>query len=170
MLLLLLLGATQPARGSGWAEVGGTVASAAGTAEPAGTGGTRTTEPATRAARPRSTEATARTGTAKSAATAAGTARTRATVPTCRPWWPILAGARFADSQVSPHEWLGIEPLDDFFADAAIGELHERKAARSTGFAVDGHHDVRGFSDGSEVTAEACLGRTVRQVPDEQTN
>ena len=87
-----------------------------------------------------------------------------------RPRRSIFTGARLADRKVAPHERLRIKPLDDFLSDRAIGELHEREAARPSGFAIDGHDDVRWFTDGGEVRAEIRFGSPVRQVPDEQTD
>ncbi len=168
MFLLLLLCAAQSFRWSRWAEVRRTVASARGAAETSGTTGPRATE-APAASWSRSTKAAARSRSTKAAP--AGTARSRTAEATA--WTrrrPIFAGACLTDRKVAAHERLSVKPLDDFLSDGTVGELDKRKSARTTGFAVDRHDDVRWFSDGSEVTAEVCLCRAVRQVSDKQTN
>jgi hypothetical protein len=67
-------------------------------------------------------------------------------------------------------ERLHVELLDDFFSDRALDEFNEREAAWTAGLAIDRHDDVGRLGDGGEMSAEIRFGRTVREIPDEQTD
>jgi len=82
----------------------------------------------------------------------------------------IFPRTRFTDREIASHERLRVELLDDFFGDAAIRELDERKPARTSRFAINRHHNVSGFGDRCEVTSEIRFGRAVGEVPYEETD
>jgi hypothetical protein len=169
-LLRALLGATEAAGRRGRTEVGRPIADAAARARleasapwprpPEASSGWATTsgpwspEPATR--RPE----------------AAGARRTWSgeTALARRAGRTIFAGARLAHRQITTHEGLRIEALDDFIGDAAFGELHEREASRPTGFPIDRHRHMGRLGNWREVCAEIRFRCAVRQVADEQTD
>lgn len=132
-------------------------------------------EPATTAARPRSTKSTA-TAAAEAAASrtwAAEATTTRARPEASRSWWTgraILARARFAHGERPALEWLRVKLADNFFGFRAIGKLDECKSAWTTSLAIDRHGDVRRLCDGREVCPKIGLARAVGEVPDEQTD
>lgn len=176
MFLLRALLPAQSLGWGGWTEVGGAIAPATGTA------GTRAAESAaaTKTAAGTRSAKTAPTG-ARSAesATAAGTGTAEATTGSR----PAEAAARraeagrtiftrpgFTDREVPAHERLCVELFDDLLGDVPLGKFHERKAARTPGFAIDRHDDVRGLGDGREVGSEIRFGCAVREVPYEETD
>ena len=65
---------------------------------------------------------------------------------------------------------LRIKPLDNLFGLAAILKLHERKATRTSGLAIDGHDYMRRFGNSREVGAKVSFAGPVGKVPDEQTD
>jgi len=174
-LLRGFLSAAQPLWRCGRSEVGGTIAAAgsahAAAAKPAAAKpaapGTGSAKPA--AARTRPTEPAA-TGTGSAKATAAGT---RASEPSSR-WTKarraIFSRARFAHRQVAALEGLRVEFVDDLLGDRALGEFDECESARTSGFAIHRHDDVRGLRDGREVGSEIRFRRAVWEVPYEQTD
>lgn len=106
----------------------------------------------------------------RSAEATTTTGRARSVSLTRRPRRTILAGASLADRQVPSLEGLCVEPLDDLLGLSAIGELHEGKAARTSGFAIDWHDYMGGFGDSREVGAKVRFAGPVGKVPDEQTD
>src|SRR4029079_9040922 len=82
----------------------------------------------------------------------------------------IFARTRLAHCQTAALKRLLIKPLDDLFRLAAILELHERKATRTSGLAIDGHDYMRRFGNSREVGAKISFAGPVGKVPDEQTD
>ena len=82
----------------------------------------------------------------------------------------IFARPRLAHGQAAALKRLRVELLDDLFGLAALEELHERKATRTSGLAIDRHDDMGGFGDGREVGAKVSFAGPVGKVPDEQTD
>jgi hypothetical protein len=172
-LLRALLAAAQPLGWRGRTEIRGAVAAAAGTARPRATEASAAAKApaAAKAAAPRTWAAKPTTATRTRPAEAA--ARTRAAISAARwsrAWRTIFPCARFTDRKIAPHEGLRVELLDDFFGDAALSELDERKPARTSSFAIDRHHNVSRFGDRCEVSSEICFGRAVGEVPYEETD
>jgi hypothetical protein len=165
VVLLIALLTPQPLRRRRRTEIGAAVASArtrgaAGSPESTRPGGEATrsgaAEPA-RSARTRSAEPTTWPGTAEAS----------------RPWparRAILTGACLAYGKTPSLKGLRVEFLDDVFGDRTIREFHEREAAGTTGLAIDRHDDMGRFCDGGKVGSKVRFTRSVRQVPDEQTD
>jgi hypothetical protein len=153
-------------------EVGAAIAASG--RRTAGSAGTARAETSA-TARPWSTEPTAAAKAAASATTGswaaeAATARARPEAGSGWTWTAILAGTRFADCERPALKRLGVELANDFFRLLAVRKLDERKSAWAPGLSIDRHGDVGRLCDGCEVGAEIHLARTIREVPDEQTD
>jgi hypothetical protein len=101
---------------------------------------------------------------ARSTESSAGRSRTEAA------WRPVLPSSRLADCEAATLEGLGVEALDDFFRGRTFREFYEREATWPTGFAINRHDDMGGLSDGGEVDAEIRFTRSIREIPDKQTD
>ena len=160
--------AAQPLGRCRGTEVGAAIAPAGPHRGSAGTGSAkaatawpRAAETTTARARPAKTT-TARPRSAKpTAATGTGCESSRRT---------IFARTRLTHCQIAALKRLRIKPLDDLFGLAAILKLHERKATRTSGLAIDGHDYMRRFGNSREVGAKVSFAGPVGKVPDEQTD
>ena len=164
-LIRAALLAAQPLRRRRGTEVGAAIAPAGAHRTPAWTGSAK----AATTAGPRAAEpTTARSRSAKTpTAAAAGTGSESSTGRTRR---TIFARPRLADRKIAPLKRLCVKPLDDLFRLATILELHEGKATRTSGLAIDGHDYMGRFGNGREVGAKVSFAGPVGKVPDEQTD
>jgi hypothetical protein len=65
---------------------------------------------------------------------------------------------------------LGVEFADNLFRDRTLHEFDKGEPPRSAGLAIHRHDDVRRFGDGGEVGSKIRFTRSVRKIPDEQTD
>jgi len=144
VILLTPLFTAESLRGSGRAEVRTAITAARAGRWTTGTAAGTWREPA----RARAAEAAA----PHRARTTKATTWARTAEPTRpRTRRAIFAGPCLADSQIAALEGLRIELLDDIFGDGAVGKLDKRKAARTSGLAIDRHNDVGRLCDGGKV-------------------
>jgi hypothetical protein len=170
VILLRAFLVPQTPRGRRWTEVRAAIASAR-SGRPSGTARCETTATATARARTTEPTATAEAATTAGTWTAKSSARTRAEASGS--WWTrraILTSASFAHCERPALERLRVELADDFLRLFTVCKLDERKSARTAGLAIDRHGNVGRLCDGREVGPEIGLARTVREVPDEQTD
>ncbi len=129
-----------------------------------------TTATWTRAAEAATTTAEAASAAGAWAAKATAATRARSEARSGWTWATILAGTRFTDRERSALERLCVELANDFFRLVAVRKLDERKSARASGLSIDRHSDVGRLCNGCEVSPKISFARTVREVPDEQTD
>ena len=77
---------------------------------------------------------------------------------------------RFVDGQATAAELMTVQVGDGLLGVSVGAHFDECESARTSGFAINRHHHVRGFGDRCEVSSEICFGRAVGEVPYEETD